>query len=61
MLPKATDINIHHFPFTLGHSRSYFLHSQKVKMCDIAIREQMNGIERDRTGGEMRLSGRDWF
>jgi hypothetical protein len=43
-----------YIPFTLGHYRFYFKHSQKVKMCDIAIREQMNGIERDRTGGEMR-------
>ncbi len=43
-----------YFLFTLGHSRSYFKHSQKVKICDIAIREQMNGIERDRTGGETR-------
>jgi hypothetical protein len=43
-----------YFPFTLGHSLSYFKCSQKVKMCDIAIREQMNGIERDRTGGETR-------
>ncbi len=39
-----------YFPFTLGHSHSYFKHSQKVKICDIAIKEQTNEIERDRTG-----------
>ncbi len=30
-------------------------------MCVIAIQEQMNGIERDRRGGEMTLAGRDWY
>ncbi len=30
-------------------------------MSDIATREQMNGIERDRRGGEVTLAGRDWF
>ncbi len=30
-------------------------------MNDIATQEQMNGIERDRMGGEMTLAGRDWY
>jgi len=42
---------------TQGNVRTQWL----TGMCVIAIREQMNGIERDRRGGEVTLAGRDWF